>query len=275
MSAGGAVALPLPGGRSHSSTLATQVGSLAGRSVMRTLRQPAMIVPSLIFPLFLLAVNSAGLSAATQIPGFPTDSYLTFVLAFPFVQGALFATMNSGQALAEDIENGFFNRLSLTPMRGSALIAGQLASLIVIGLIQATVYLSVGLAAGAHFAAGPLGVPVLFALTIMITIGFGGLGMFMAIRSGSGEAVQGMFPLLFILLFFSSISLPRNLIQEQWFRTVATINPVSYLVEGIRSLLIYGWDLEALALAFGIAAALIAFSITISSMALRGRMARS
>ena len=76
-------------------------------------------------PLFLLAVNSAGLNAATQIPGFPTDSYLTFALAVPFIQGALFATMNSGQALAEDIENGFFNRLALTPMRGSALIAGS------------------------------------------------------------------------------------------------------------------------------------------------------
>jgi ABC-2 type transport system permease protein len=268
-------AVALPAAPSRSSTLRTQVGSLAGRSVLRTLRQPAMIVPSLVFPLFLLAVNSAGLNAATQIPGFPTDSYLTFVLAFPFIQGALFATMNSGQALAEDIENGFFNRLSLTPMRGSALIAGQLASLIVIGFIQATVYLTAGLAAGAAFAAGPLGVPVLFALSIMISIGFGGIGMFMAIHSGSGEAVQGMFPLLFVLLFFSSTSLPRNLIQEDWFRTVATINPVSYLVEGIRSLLIYGWNLEALALAFGIATALIAGSITIASLALKERMVRS
>jgi ABC-2 type transport system permease protein len=268
----GAVALPGP---SRTATLATQVRSLAGRSVVRTLRQPAMIVPSLVFPLFLLAVNSAGLDAATQIPGFPTDSYLTFVLAFPFVQGALFATMNTGQALAEDIENGFFNRLSLTPMRGSALIGGQLAGLVVIGLIQATVYLSVGLIAGAEFAAGPLGVPVLFALSILTAIGFGGIGMYMAIRTGSGEAVQGMFPLLFVVLFFSSISLPRDLIEQQWFQTVATINPVSYLIEGIRSLLIYGWDGEALALAFGIAIALMAISISIASLSLRERMVRT
>ena len=69
--------------------------------------------------------------------------------------------------------------------------------------------------------------------------------MFMAIRTGSGEAVQGMFPLFFIFLFFSSISMPRNLIEHEWFRTIATINPVSYLIEGIRSLFIYGWDGEA------------------------------
>jgi ABC-2 type transport system permease protein len=234
-----------------------------------------MIVPSIIFPLFLFAVNSSGLNAATQIPGFPTDSYLTFALAVPFVQGALFATMNSGQSLAEDIENGFFNRLALTPMRGAALIAGQLGGQIVIGAIQATVFLAVGLAAGAHFEAGILGIPVLLCLSVLISIGFGGIGMWMAIRTGSGEAVQGLFPLMFALLFFSSISLPRNLIQEDWFRAIATINPVSYLIEGVRSLMVVGWDAEALALAFGVAIALIVGSITVASFALRERMVRT
>lgn len=257
------------------SPLPTQVGTLAGRSVLRTLRQPAMIVPSIVFPLFLLAINSAGLDAATNIPGFPTDSYLTFALAFPFVQGALFATMNCGQSLAEDIENGFFNRLALTPMRGSALIAGQLGGLVAIGLLQASVYLAVGLIAGGEMASGALGVPVLFALSILISIGFGGIGMFMAIRSGSGETVQGTFPLLFVLLFFSSISLPRDLIEQDWFRTIATINPVSYLIEGIRSLFISGWDAEALGLAFGIAVALIVISISVASLSLRERLVRT
>ena len=78
----------------------------------------------------------------------------------------------------------------------------------------------------------------------------------MALRTGSGEAVQGMFPLFFVLLFLSSMKLPRNLIQTDWFRAVATWNPVSYLIEGIRSLLITGWDAEALALGFGFAAAI-------------------
>ena len=255
--------------------LLAQTYEMARRSVLQTLRQPAMVIPPILFPLVLMGINVAGLDAATQIPGFPTDSYLTFVLAIPFVQGALFATMNSGQSLAEDVENGFFNRLALTPMRGSALIAGQLGGLVVIGLIQATIYLAVGLAAGADFEAGLLGVPVLLALSILISIGFGGIGMWMAIRTGSGEAVQGMFPLLFVLLFFSSITLPRNLIAEDWFRTIATINPVSYLIEGIRSLMVTGWDGEALALAFGIAIALIAGSIAIASLALKERMVRS
>ncbi|HEX3360785.1 MAG TPA: hypothetical protein VHS74_07330, partial [Solirubrobacterales bacterium] len=82
------------------STLPTQVGQLARRSVIRTLRQPAQIVPSLIFPMFLLAVNSGGLKSVTDLPGFPTDSYLTFALAITFMQGALFSVINSGTDLA-------------------------------------------------------------------------------------------------------------------------------------------------------------------------------
>jgi ABC-2 type transport system permease protein len=257
------------------SPLPTQIGSLAGRSVLRTLRQPAMIVPSIVFPLFLLAVNSAGLDAATNIPGFPTDSYLTFILAFPFVQGALFATMNSGQALAEDIENGFFNRLALTPMRGSALIAGSSAAWSRSACCRRR---STSPQASPR---GPISPPARSGCRcsspsrFLISIGFGGIGMFMAIRTGSGETVQGTFPLLFVLLFFSSISLPRDLIEEEWFRTVATINPVSYLIEGIRSLFVSGWDWHALGLAFGIAIALIVASIAAASLSLRERLVRT
>ena len=86
----------------------------AARS-LRTLRQPAHDRPGLVFPLFLLAVNSRGLNAATQIPGFPTDSYLTFALAVPFMQGALFATMNAGP----DARRGHRERL-LQPPRADA-----------------------------------------------------------------------------------------------------------------------------------------------------------
>ena len=88
-----------------------QVLVLARRSVVRTLRQPATVAASVIFPLLLLAVNSGGLKAETQLPGFPTDSFVAFALAVPFIQGALFATMNAGTDLARDIQTGFLNRL--------------------------------------------------------------------------------------------------------------------------------------------------------------------
>lgn len=260
--------------REHSNAL-TQVGYLAQRSVTRTLRQPMMFVPSLIFPLFLLAVNSSGLSAAVHLPGFPTDSYLSFALGLTFMQGALFATMGAGQAIAQDIQHGFFSRLQLTPLRANALIAGQLAGVAIQGLIQGIGYLVVALAFGAHFEAGPAGVLVLFALSAMVGISFGSIGLAIGLRTGNGEAVQGVFPLLFVLLFLSSGSLPRNLIENDWFQTVATINPVSYLIEGFRSLFISGWDGEALGLAFGVSFGVLILGMWAATSALHSRMERT
>jgi ABC-2 type transport system permease protein len=258
-----------------SSTLGIQIGQLARRSVVRTLRQPAQIVPALVFPLFLLAVNAGGLNNATKLPGFPTDSYLTFALAITFMQGAMFALMNAGTDLANDVETGFLNRLALTPLRGSALLTGMLSGVVVLGFIQAVTYLLVGLTAGAHVAAGVGGVLVIFALSFLMTVGFGAIGSAAALRTGSGEAVQGLFPLFFVLLFLSSMSLPRNLIQTDWFREIATWNPVSYLIEAVRSLLITGWDGEALALGFAVSVGLIAVGTVLASLALRTRLVRT
>ena len=250
-------------------------GLLVRRSVVRILRQPANIVFSFVFPLMLLAVNAGGLNAATKIPNFPTDAYVTFALAVPFVQGALFASNIAGTNFAQDIETGFLSRLALTPITRTALLSGQLAGVLALGLAQAVVYLAVGEAAGAGFKAGPLGVLVLFALSMLITLAFGALGVFAAIRTGSGEAVQGLFPLFFVLLFISSMALPRDLIQTDWFRTIATYNPVSYLLEAIRSLLITGWDSQALALGFGCAIAIATVALSASAVALRTRVLRT
>jgi ABC-2 type transport system permease protein len=239
------------------------------------MRQPAQIVPALVFPLFLLAVNTGGLNAATGIPGFPADSYLAFALAVPFIQGGLFAVMNGGTDLARDIETGFLNRLALTPLSGLGLVVGQLAGVLALGGISAIVYTAVGLAAGASLKAGVAGFLVLLVLALAIALAFGAIGMFAALRLGNGEAVQSLFPVLFVFLFLSSMALPRNLIQTDWFRAIATYNPVSYLIEGVRSLFITGWDGEALALAFGFSAAIAAVFLAAASLSLRTRLVRT
>jgi ABC-2 type transport system permease protein len=252
-----------------------QVVLLARRSVVRTVRQPANVIFPLVFPLLLLAVNAGGLDSATRLAGFPTDSFVAFALAIPFIQGALFATMNAGTDLARDIQTGFLNRLSLTPMRGLALLAGQLGGVVTLGLVQALVYLGVGLAVGVRLESGPLGALVLLTFALLVSLGFGALGAFAALRTGSGEAVQGLFPVFFVFLFLSSMNLPRNLIEIDWFRAAATVNPVSYLIECVRSLIITGWDGEALALGFGIASAIMVVALALAAVSLRTRLTRS
>jgi ABC-2 type transport system permease protein len=258
-----------------SDAFAEQVGQLARRSVVRTARQPANVIFPLVFPLLLLSVNSTGLQSATQLPGFPTDSYFAFALAVPFMQGALFATMNAGTDLARDIQTGFLNRLALTPMRGVALLGGQLGGVMAMTAVQAAVWIATGLIFGVHFAAGVGGIAVLFVFSLLIGLGFGALGAFLALRTGSGEAVQGMFPVFFVFLFISSMAMPRNLIEIDWFQTAATLNPVSYLIEAIRSLIIIGWDPEALALGFGVAILIAVVALALASVSLRTRLTRS
>ena len=256
-------------------TLADQVNLLGRRSVVRTIRQPANVIGPLIFPLMLLAVNSGGLRAETHLPGFPGGSMVAFLLAVPFIQGALFATMNTGTDLARDIQTGFLNRLALTPMRGSALLAGHMAGVMVLGLLQSIFYVCFALIVGVRFEAGVAGAFVILALATIIAAAFGMLGAFLALRTGSGESIQATFPFLFVFLFISSMNTPRNLIAVHWFQIAATINPVSYLIEGVRSLVITGWDATALWRAFAVALAIGTVSVVLASRALGRRMART
>ncbi len=257
------------------SSMPTQVGLLAGRAIKRVLRNPAQMIFPILFPLILLAVNASGLEAATSLPGFPTASYLDFALAIPFMQGALFAALNGGQDLARDIQGGFLDRLAMTPMSGAALLAGQLGGALFMGVISAVLYLATGVLFGVGIAAGPGGAIVLLLLAVSISFAFACFGIFVALRAGTGEAVQGFFPLFFVLLFLSSAFFPRDLIEQDWFRTIATYNPVSYMVEGIRSLVIAGWDGQALAQAFAISAIAIAGFLALSARALRTRLVRT
>jgi ABC-2 type transport system permease protein len=251
-----------------------QTLAVGRRSVVRTSRQRALLIFPMIFPLILFAINGSALSPATRIPGFPTDNYRDFLIAMPFIQGAMFVSITAGVDLARDIESGFLNRLAMTPLRGEALLVGQLGGALLLGVIQAFVYLFVGLATGVSFASGIGGAIVLLFLSILISFAFASLGGLLALRFGTGEAVQGIFPLLFVTLFLSSSSLPRNLIKASWFRDVATYNPISYLLEALRSLVITGWDARALALGFGFAMLLLVVALGLSQSAMRTRLAR-
>jgi ABC-2 type transport system permease protein len=239
------------------------------------LRQPQVIIPNILFPLFMLAVLSKAGSQATKIPGFPTHSYTTFVLGATLVQGATSAATLAGGLLAEDMEGGFMNRLLLTPARKSVLITAQLAGVTIIGVIQAIVFLLVGLAFGVSVKAGVGGAVVLIAVAFLLVLLFGAIGLFTAAAAGSTAQVQALTGLFIGLMFMSSMLMPRNLIKHDWFKTIATYNPVSYLVEATRSLLIKGWDGQALALGCGIALGGMILALIAASMTLRRSLERT
>jgi len=253
----------------------SQLALISRRSVSRTFRQPVLVVPVIAFPLILLAVNAAGLSSVTELPGFPTKSYINFAIVVCFVQGALFAAISAGTELASDIQTGFTDRLALTPAKRWVVLAGATAGGASIAVFGSVIYLVVGLIFGVKIDTGVVGALVLLALAIYTAIAFAGIGAWLAVATGSPQAVQGMFPLLFVLLFLSTMSLPVDFIQKEWFATIVEWNPLTYLINGMRGLVIGGWDASTLLPAIAVATGIMVITFTGASRSLHKRVQRT
>jgi ABC-2 type transport system permease protein len=155
------------------------------------------------------------------------------------------------------------------------LIVAQLAGVTIVGFIQSIVFLLVGLAFGVSVKAGVGGALALVGVALLFVLMFGAIGLMVAALAGSVAQVQALTGLFIGLMFMSSMLMPRNLITHDWFKTIATYNPISYLVEATRSLLIKGWDGEALALGCGFATIGLVLALAAATMTLRRTLERT
>jgi ABC-2 type transport system permease protein len=254
------------------SVAVSQYLALSKRSVLTTIRQPTSIIPSLIFPLFFMALSSAAFSRTTQIPGFPeVDSFLQFVISTTILQGTLFGSVAAGAAMATDIEHGFFDRLVSSPVSRTSILVGRLAGAATMSAFQAVLYFAITLAFGLDIEGGLIVIPAVALVAALVSAGTGSFAVSLGLRTGSTEAVQGSFPLLFVFLFLSSAFFPRNLMTG-WFKTVATINPLSHLIESMRSLVIDSFQIDRYLQALGIAGALCVVGLFVAARTLRWRL---
>jgi ABC-2 type transport system permease protein len=252
---------------------ATHTLALSVRSIREIARQPALVAPSMIFPLFFAALGASSFSRATSLPNFPkVDSFLQFSLAGTIVQGVLFGSITGAAALATDIQTGFFDRLLLAPTSRAGILLGRLAGSAVFGAVQAAVFIAVLWPFGANVTAGFAGAAAMVVSGGVVALAIGALMSTVAIRTGSAEAVQGSFPLMFVLLFFSSAFFPRETMSGVY-RRIADVNPVSYLAEGLRSLVLEGFSVSAVAKAILIPAAACLGATLLALRTLRRRLA--
>lgn len=256
-----------------SPSLGAQSIAMSRRAILALARQPSLVVPSIIFPLFFAALGASSFSRAINVPGFPdVDSYLDFALAGSITQGVLFGSTVGATALATDIENGFFDRLLSAPTSRSAIIVGRMAGGMAYGAVQAVVFVVVLLPFGLSIKGGVAGFLALVASATVLALAVGALMATFAIRTGSSEATQGAFPLLFILLFFSSAFFPRETMSGAY-ATLADWNPISYLVEAQRELVIVGFSASAAVQAVLIPGVMAVASIALALASLRKRLA--
>ncbi|MGI8633320.1 MAG: ABC transporter permease [Solirubrobacterales bacterium] len=248
------------------------IGALGVRSVKQTLRGPRFLAPLLLFPSLFLAINVGGAGSATRLPGFPAvDGFLDFELAAAILQATLLGGLTGGIALAMDIENGFSDRLTLAPINRFAMVLGRLAGTVSLGIISGVWFVGVGLIFGASIKAGVAGAVLLVALSALTTASFGALAAALALRLGRVATVQGMFPLVFVILFLSSAFFPEQLLVEPA-RSIAAINPLSFIAEGMRDLVIRDLSVGDLAQAAVAIAGIMAVGIGLSAWALRYRL---
>lgn len=245
---------------------------LTRRALVNNLRRVQFLAPIVVFPSLLLAVNVGGLSHTTELPGFPpVQSFLDFQLAGAIIQSLLLGGTSVGIAAALDIEGGFFDRLVTAPIPRASIVFGRVLSATVIAVFQAIFFILLGLVFGAKIAGGVPGVLLVICIAAIAGTAFGAIGMVLALRARSASTVQGVFPLVFVVLFLSSAFFPIDLLSEPA-KAVAAYNPLSYIANGMREPIIAGNDatavLEGLAAALGLAVVAIALSVH----ALRGRL---
>jgi ABC-2 type transport system permease protein len=255
-----------------------QTLALARRSVVGTLRQPTMWFPALVFPLLIAAVNSAAFNRAPEAlasMGFPpVDSFLQFLLPGTLAQGVLFGGIIGGADIALDIENGFFERLMASPVARSAILIGRLAGAAVLGAIQAVIFVTLFVLFGAPIAGGLGAVLVLVVTAMLLALAVGGFAASIGLRTGSQEAVQNTFPLLFVLVFVSSAFFPTALMTG-WYQAVAENNPITWMIDGLRELVITGFAWSDALTAIGVAAALAMLAVVVATSQFRRRLAAS
>ena len=239
------------------------------------MRTPIAIVPLLAFPLIMMALSSAALERSTDLPGFPpVDSFLQFLVSTTIIQGAMFGAVAAGAGMANDIEGGFFERMIATPVSRTSIVIGRVAGVSALAIFQSCFYVTVAFLFGMRPEGGLIGVALVAVLAATLSAGIGCLAIAFGLRTGSSEAVQGSFPLLFATLFMSSAFFPRELMSG-WFRTIADVNPLTYLIEGAREQMITGVQLDDFGRAFAVALAILAVGVIISNLALRSRLGES
>jgi len=246
--------------------------ALARRATRNLLRRPQFLAPLVIFPSLFLAVNVGGLHRTTELPGFPpVHGFLDFQLAAALTQSLLLGGISQGIAAALEIEGGFFDRLAAAPIPRLAIVLGRLGAAAVIASVQVVYFLGLGLVFGAHIAGGVGGALSTLAIGVVAGVGFAALGIAIALRTRSAATLQGIFPLVFVILFLSSAFFPRTLMESP-IDAVAQYNPLSYIANGMRTPIIDSVQaapvLEGLAAGAGVALA----AVLLAVVALRGRL---
>ncbi len=262
------VAVPSTTVRPRPTSAMQNITVMAGRALRATIREPEAVIPALIVPVFFFVVNVGALQKAAEGSGAVSN-----FKAFQLPVAIIFAVtgVSRASALVTDIQGGYFDRLLLTPVHRLALLLGLMVADFALVIALAVPVVTLGFALGVRFESGPLGVLVFLLLAGLWGVGFTGFPYAIALKTGNPAAVNASFILFFPFAFLTTAFLPKAQLTG-WLSTIATYNPVTYLLAGLRSLIFTGWDGTALAQALLAIVGVACISLGLALAALRGRV---
>lgn len=240
---------------------------LARREIRNVLREPAGFIPAMMIPLFFYFVQAASLENVAAGAGI--TNYRGFILPVSI----LFATTNEGAGfnLVQDIERGYFDKLLVSPISRAAIVIGGMGANFARVFFQGIVVSVIAVAAGLDFATGPIGIVMMVTIASIWGLAFGAVGVAVALKTGSAQAVQGAQVFVFPLLFLTTSFAPKEAMTG-WLRTAVAFNPVTYVLDGMRAFAWTGWDADVIGRSFAITIALSVVTIGAAVAALRGRL---
>ena len=228
---------------------------LGGRALREALRTPDSLIPTLFIPLFFLVVNVG--QAAKIFPGDTTgflegQNYAAFQLPVSLLLAASFGS--AAYYMVEDIEGGYFDKLRATPIPRSAIVFGRLIAEAAKSVAISIAIVLVALPFGITIASGPIGFILLLAMTAGWAVVFSGFMQLIALGTRSAAATNSGGLIFFPLLFLTPNFVPRDLLTRPM-EIAATFNPVTYIMEGLRSLILQDIDWAAVGKGFAVIAA--------------------
>jgi ABC-2 type transport system permease protein len=219
-----------------------QVALVLGRSFVRARRDPAMaFVFPIAFPVMMILLFSQVYERVGELPGFPADSYVDWIAPAVVLMAAMFGAGHSALGLIEDADSGYLDRLRLLPVRPAALMLGRLLFDVLRVSAAGLLVLGVAVLMGANFHGGLFAIAVVVLLLALWTLGYAGMYYVVGLKTRKAEALTGLVPMFLPISFLSTAYIPRDL-APAWVERVASFNPYSHVVDGIRMFVSSHWD---------------------------------
>jgi ABC-2 type transport system permease protein len=223
----------------------TQTWHIYARNFKTWAQQPALVIPSIVFPAFFFLLFAAPLAGVTNLPNFPTDDYEAYMTGTILVMSVVFSGADAAMAMLTDILSGYFDKLLLAPINRLAILLGGLLMAATRALVQVVIIIAIALVLGVSFKGGIPGILFVAGAATLLGLAWSCVGLMIAIKSKNAQITQTSWLLFMPVAFLTTAYMPKDLLTG-WFKWAVSINPVDYVLDSIRTVIIAGWDWGAI-----------------------------